>query len=118
MGEVNVEMIARLAHETNRSYCQLIGDDSQLPWNAAPDWQKESARDGVRFVMANPDAAPSASHENWLKQKAADGWKWGPHKDANLREHPCFVPYDKLPREQQIKDALFMGVVRAMLTHA
>ena len=43
------EQIARVAHEANRAYCLSLGDPSQLPWEEAPDWAKESAIDGVRF---------------------------------------------------------------------
>ncbi len=105
---------AIVCHEANRAYCLLLGDASQPPWRDAPDWQKKSAIAGVRHAWENPDAKPSASHESWLAQKAADGWKYGPVKDPEAREHPCFVPYDQLPREQQRKDALFLAVARAL----
>ena len=109
------EEIARVAHEANRAYCITIGDDSQPPWDAAPKWQKDSALAGVRFHVENQDAGPSGSHECWLKQKRADGWKYGEKKDPVKREHPCFVPYDDLPDDQKVKDALFVSVVRALL---
>lgn len=108
-----VERIAKVCHEANRAYCAGIGDKTQLPWEQAPQWQKDSAINGVRFANENPDAPPSASHENWLRQKEADGWKYGPIKNEATKEHPCFVPYADLPHEQRIKDALFLGVVRA-----
>lgn len=44
--------------------------------------------------MANPDAGDAASHENWLRDKEKDGWTFGPVKDAEKKEHPCFVPFD------------------------
>jgi hypothetical protein len=106
--------IARVAHEVNRAYCASLGDMTQLPWDQAPQWQKDSALQGVEFHLANPNSKPSDSHESWLKQKTADGWKYGEKKDPEKKEHPCFVPYDKLPKEQQAKDFLFLGVVRAM----
>jgi len=106
--------IAKVAHETNRHYCQTIGDDSQLLWEDAPDWQKDSAVNGVKFHLENPEAGCSASHESWLKEKYDNGWKHGPVKDPEKKEHPCCVPYEELPVEQRVKDALFVGVVRAM----
>jgi len=112
---MTVEQIARVCHETNRSYCETLGDHSQLPWASAPNWQRTSAINGVRFHMDNPDAKPSASHDEWLKEKKATGWKYGPTKDAEKKEHPCFVPYDELPVEQQAKDALFIAVVHALV---
>lgn len=109
-----VSKIAEVAHMTNRAYCESIGDFSQPSWGNAPDWQKDSAVKGVQFHLDNPDAGPSASHESWLREKEADGWKCGDIKDADKKEHPCFVPYDKLPVSQQVKDSLFTSVVRSM----
>lgn len=106
--------VARVAHEINRAYCNAIGDTSQPAWEDAPEWQRSSAEKGVAFIVANPDAAPSASHESWLEQKRADGWKYGPVKDPEKLEHPCFVPYDELPAEQRVKDHLFGAVVRSL----
>lgn len=112
---MSVSDIARVCHEANRAYCAALGDTSQLPWEDAPDWQKESAIVGVEFIAANPDAPPSASHESWLAQKKADGWKYGEVKDAEAKTHPCYVPYDELPVEQRAKDYIFGGIARAML---
>lgn len=112
---MNVELIAKVCHEANRAYCKALGDGSQLPWDEAPEWQRKSAVLGVEFIRDNPDAKPSASHESWLAEKERDGWKYGPEKDPELKEHPCFVPYDELPTEQKAKDYIFGGVARALL---
>lgn len=106
--------IARVAHEINRAYCASLGDDSQPAWEDAPEWQKGSALAGVDMHLANPDATPEDSHESWLAQKTADGWKYGPVKDAQKKEHPCFLPYAELPPEQKAKDHLFRAVVHAL----
>ena len=111
---MDVLSIARVCHEANRAYCQSIGDNSQPEWDNAPDWQKQSAENGVRFHIENPNAAPSHSHEEWLKEKQAAGWKYGPVKDPDKKEHPCFVPYEELSEEQKKKDALFIAVVHAI----
>ena len=106
--------IAKVCHEANRAYCESIGDNSQPTWENAPDWQKESAINGVYYHLKNPNAKPSDSHESWLKEKEKDGWKYGKVKNPKTKEHPCFVPYDQLPIEQQKKDALFIAVVKAL----
>lgn len=113
--EMVIELAAQNAHEVNRAYCQAIGDDSQLPWSEAPAWQKESAIAGVRFRGANPNATPADMHASWLAQKEADGWKYGPVKDVEKKEHPCMLPYDQLPTEQKVKDYLFSAVVAATM---
>lgn len=111
---MKVEQIAEVCHETNRAYCTTLGDNSQPPWASAPQWQRDSAINGVRFHLDNPDAKPSHSHDEWLKEKQASGWKYGPVKDAQKKEHPCIVPYEALPEDQKAKDALFIGVVNAL----
>jgi len=96
------------------AYCEALGDYSQVPWEQAPDWQKESAIKGVELHMANPNLGVSASHDAWLKEKRDTGWTYGPLKDPVKKEHPCFVPYADLPAEQKAKDFLFRGVVHAV----
>jgi len=92
--------IARVCHEANRAYCVGLGDTSQVEWDQAPGWQRTSAINGVKFNMANPSAPASASHDSWLEEKRATGWKFGAVKDPERKEHPCFVPYGALPLEQ------------------
>jgi hypothetical protein len=111
---MTVESIAQVAHEINKSYCSAVGDNSQPEWNEAPEWQKSSAINGVKFHLENPDASPSSSHDSWLKQKQEEGWKYGPEKNPETKEHPCFVEYSELPVEQKAKDYLFRQVVHSL----
>lgn len=108
--------IAQYCHEANRGLCIAQGDHSQRAWHDAPGWQRESAIKGVLFHLQNPDASPSLSHESWLAEKAATGWKHGPVKDEAKKEHPCFVPYEALPPEQRVKDYVFKAIVDAFRT--
>lgn len=108
------EDIARVCHEANRAYCIGLGDHSQPDWDSAPDWQRSSAIKGVEHRLLNPGAPASASHESWLEDKRAAGWKHGPVKDPEKKEHPCFLPFDQLPPEQQAKHKLFVAVVEAL----
>lgn len=106
--------IAAVCHEANRQFCAELGDFSQFDWSNAPDWQRDSAVNGVLFNLANPEAPASASHESWLEEKRNSGWTFGPVKDAEKKQHPCFVPYEALPIEQQVKDHLFKNIVAAL----
>ena len=108
------EAIAKIAHEINRAYCASIGDDSQPSWENAPEWQRVSAINGVRFHSENPNATPEASRNNWLKEKAGAGWKYGEVKDPEAKTHPCFLPYSELPQEQRSKDYLFHQVCHSL----
>jgi len=110
--------IARIAHEANRQWCIANEDYSQPPWEDAPGWQRDSALSGVMFHLKHlkdgVKPSPAASHEEWLKTKSADGWKYGPVKDPKKKEHPCCVPYKELPEFQKKKDKLFSAIVEAL----
>lgn len=108
------EQIARVAHEVNRAYCQALGDNSQLPWEEAPQWQRDWVMLGVRLHIDNPNAGPEASHESWMAQKVAEGWVYGPEKRPETKQHHCILPFEQLPREQQAKGFLFPAVVHAL----
>lgn len=107
-----MEFAALVTHTANKAYCERIGDDSQPSWFDAPDWQKDSARAGVRNLIVHPETTPEQSHESWMRQKIADGWAYGSVKDVEAKRHPCMVPYAELPPSQRKKDELFIRAFR------
>lgn len=107
--------IAQVVHEANRAYCTTLGDDSQPPWAEAPDWQVTSALEGIENIRVGAVQRPADSHESWLTHKTGEGWTYGPVKDPAKKEHPCMVPFADLPADQQVKDALFFGIVTTLL---
>lgn len=104
------EQVAKVCHNVNKAYCESIGDTSQPSWEDAPQWQKDSAMNGVDFHMKN-NVTPEESHVNWWREKEDNGWKYGHIKDPEKKTHPCMVPYSQLPKEQRAKDYLFKAVV-------
>ena len=106
--------IALVCHEANRAYCLINGDKSQKLWMEAEMWQKDSAVNGVRFRLENPNCKPDEQHNNWMKEKLEQGWIYGETKDTEKKTHPCLVPYEKLPEFQQKKDSLFAAIVDAL----
>lgn len=110
-----IELAARCAHEANRAWCAQIGDLSQKSWDEAPEWQRHSALRGVEAVARGESS--EQLHESWMRDKLAAGWVFGFEKrpEATPPTHPCLVPYDQLPSEQRVKDALFRGVARSVL---
>lgn len=107
--------VAIVCHEANRAYCASLGDFSQLSWDAAPEWQKESALDGVRKIASGGVTRPGQSHASWMAHKIADGWTHGPVKDAGKKQHPSLVPYAELPLSEQLKDYVFVAIASALL---
>lgn len=106
--------LARAAHEINRAYCAALGDIFVPSWEDAEQAQRDSILAGVDMHLANPNATPEASHAAWLDAKEAEGWKYGAIKNAETKEHPCFLPYAELPPEQRAKDYLFRAVVHTL----
>ena len=107
--------IAMICHEANRAYCATLGDYSQPKWKDAPDWQKKSAVANVRLHAEDGNSTPMDSHNAWLDQKEKEGWKYGEVKHPGRQEHPCMVPFDQLPPEQQAKDYLFQAIVHSLV---
>lgn len=107
---MNVEQLASICHDANASYCRTLEDYSQLPWDSAPKWQRDSAINGVQIHLDNPNMTPEESHKAWLIVKEREGWVHGEIKDVVAKTHPCMLPHDELPHDQQMKDHLF-GII-------
>lgn len=43
-------------------------------------------------------------HEVWARERIAEGWQRGPHRDDLRKEHPQLVPYDDLPEREKDYD--------------
>ncbi len=112
---MNVEEIAKICHEVNRGLCVALGDHSQLEWDFAEQWQRDTMRDGVRHALRTDiEVAAETSHEHWMQDKIEAGWIYGEPKNAVLKIHPCLLPFADLPPTQQLKDRLFITVVRGL----
>ena len=56
------------------------------------------------------------THDNWVRQRLADGWRHGQQRNDLEKEHPCIVPYEDLPESEKEYDRkISLGVVQAML---
>ncbi len=128
------ETLARAIHEDYLRQQAAAGatpaqNSSMMPWDALPEHLKESNRNqaddiGVKLRTVRCSAAPLVDwdeptfefnpaeverlarleHERWMAEKRKNGWRHGPKKDGNAKTHPCLVPYDQLPPDEQEKD--------------
>jgi len=113
--KITIESIAEQCHQANKHFCESIGDFSQQDWRFAPEWQQESAINGVKaHIDSGLTMTPLDSHTSWMKEKIENGWVYGEVKDPDLKTHPCIVPYAELPVYQRVKDYIFMHTVHAM----
>jgi ryanodine receptor 2 len=44
------------------------------------------------------------AHDVWARGRLAQGWTYGPRRDDAQKQHPCLVPYAKLPESEQVHD--------------
>jgi len=112
---MKIEDIAIICHEANVALCETQMDFSQSSWDLAPNWQKKSAIEGVKYHINNLNATPEDSHKSWMEHKIKEGWIYGPIKDVNKKTHPCMIPYQDLPKSQQIKDYLYSAIVKTLI---
>jgi class 3 adenylate cyclase len=44
------------------------------------------------------------THDIWATQRLAEGWRYGEHRDDFKKEHPCLIPYERLPDSEKEYD--------------
>jgi hypothetical protein len=107
--------VAKVVHAATRIWADEHGEPLTSAWDESPQWHQDSVCDGVLFHTDNPGATPADSHKNWMAEKLADGWVYGEVKDPDAKTHPCLVPFEDLPEQQQAKDRLFKAIVHALV---
>jgi len=114
---MNTVEVAELCSVVNRAYCRQHGDNSIPDWREAPDSYRESEIAGVMVVLSGLrkgiHIAAWDVHNVWMSYKLVQGWLPGPVKDIEAKTHPSLVPFDKLPKDEQRKDYLFIAVIEA-----
>jgi hypothetical protein len=111
-----IEMAARAAHETNRSWQRIHGELENKSWEEETEEMRASLRKGARAIWDNPGLTPEDSHKGWCETKVAEGWVYGRTKDFTAKTHPCLVPYNELAYANRVKDTLFGTTIRLFFT--
>ena len=44
------------------------------------------------------------THDVWSQQRIADGWRYGPYRDDQKKEHPGLIPYEQLDESEKEYD--------------
>jgi ryanodine receptor 2 len=56
------------------------------------------------------------AHEVWAAERLRLGWRLGPRRDDERREHPCLVPYAALPdSEKQLDRNAALETLKAII---
>lgn len=43
-------------------------------------------------------------HEAWALGRISEGWTFGPVRNDVLKQHPCLIPYEELPKSEKDYD--------------
>ena len=54
--------------------------------------------------------SPAELHGGWVQAYIDMGWRYGPVRDTEAKTHPDMVPFDKLEKREQDKDAVFIAL--------
>ena len=53
-----------------------------------------------------------------MRERIAEGWRYGPRLDEEAKQHPCLVPYDELcESETEIARAVIREAIRKLFSH-
>ena len=110
-GPTPTERIAEVVHEAIRAYQRTLGQPVAPPWESAT-WERQSTIEAVRLALEDP--SPGREHERWMRERLAQGWRYGPTKDAAAKTSPFLVPFAELPEVERRKDALVIAIARAL----
>ncbi len=111
---ISINHVAKICYEAHRTYCEAMGDHSHPQWEEAPPEQVESIISIVTFLLDNPDATPSESHDSWASAKRMEGWSEGVRYDLKAKTDPSLADYRSLPLEIRVKANLFHAIVKAI----
>ena len=106
--------VARVCHEAHRALCAVLGNDVVPPWPDAPDWLHASTVEAVEWLQGQCGETAAGLHSRWMRRMVSMGWTDGPVYDEAAKTHPRLWPWAQQAPAQQIKDELFVAIVRTL----
>ena len=76
--------------------------------NREEDFKEQFLKVIKRQCGPQRSSSPSELHGSWMQAYYDRGWVYGKKYSQKLRYHPDLVPYDKLGKLEQDKDAVFI----------
>jgi voltage-gated potassium channel Kch len=130
----NHELLARAKHDEYRAQQLAAGAEpgppALVPWDELPEDLKNANRrfadgigaklkatgcalapapltavgDGFSFSDAEVEDLARLEHDRWVRDKASEGYRYGPERDDTRRIHPLMVPWEELSEDEREKD--------------
>jgi hypothetical protein len=78
-----------------------------------------SCHDNVKIpsdLLRLAERLAEACHDIWSKQRLEEGWRYGPHRNDQKKEHPGLVPYTDLSEtEKEYDRKVSLGIIKTIL---
>lgn len=81
-------------------------------------WEERDAQFKIQFINTVLDyldmdklPTPEEAHNSWIESYKRAGWRYGEVRDPVKKTHPDMVEYDKLPKDEKDKDAIFLALI-------
>lgn len=109
------EVIAQVVHGANRAFCAALNLRVADPWELLDQERRDSVERVVRAVAeVCGECTPAEIHDLWWDEQRRNGWTKGEY-DLAAKTHPSMTPFAQLDQNEQTKDALVIGVIKAFL---
>lgn len=111
-----IECCAEAGHAANLAFLNRLGI-KEPSWADAYMPHKEWVRSAVVGVLQF-DWNAKQVHQSWLARKIGQQWTYGATKDRAKKTHPAMLEWDdpKFPLEEQVKNEMFVQIVRAVFS--
>ena len=112
-----IEQIAKTAHSIHRAYCLQMGIPTQPKWEDVENEHKDVVRHSIRHIIKGNINNVEESHDNFIKFKHEQGWRFGEVYSIENKLNPRMVCFSRLTLEQRIKEALFFECVISFMNN-
>ena len=109
--KITAEEIAIIIHNITSKVPRPDGSHVGY-WNDLTDSQKQNAINAVKKIMSEPAKTAEELHDLWMLPLLDDGWIAGDFS-IEKKQHPCIVPFDRLPDTEVLKDELWSVLTEA-----
>jgi hypothetical protein len=107
------EKIARLIYEATRVEARWSNRSIvPEPWEKRDEKFRKQFVDIIdKYLLLKELPTPKEAHNSWMEAYFKMGWKFGKQRDVVKKTHPDLLPFDRLPKDERDKDAIFLSFV-------
>jgi hypothetical protein len=112
MIEPSDHLCVKVAQHVHNYARTLTGSD--CPWESLSSVTQRTKLRQVAHVINHADITPAEQHAEWHRAQLERGWTYGPGYDPEERTDPHCLPYEQLPLQQRINEAMYRAIILAV----